>query len=262
MDSQQLPLCSDVLLDYLYEKNEHPSSSATFAMLKDRTLARLISVYDMVPQPIISAARIEEKLKQLLKEYALVKKNSPTSPKAEKSKLSLANLFDISKCKCPMEPVFGKGKMVCKCDPNDRIHQSEYEFIKDQRSSARKMVISAQVDHFLSDRFEDMVVRKQLWDLSSTQDQLAPHLAPSSPQLIATRTWGKQYDFAGQELELEDMSDRSFAPPPFPMKKLCLLDKKQCHISDRNWASNRLMSNVLSHSAETVNVATEDINMV
>ena len=104
MDSQQLPLCSDVLLDYLYEKNEHPSSSATFAMMKDRTLARLISVYDMVPQPIISAARIEEKLKQLLKEYALVKKNSPTSLKPEKFKLSLANLFDISKCKCPMEP--------------------------------------------------------------------------------------------------------------------------------------------------------------
>ena len=40
------------------------------------------------------------------------------------------------------------------------------------------------------------------------------------------------------------------------------MDQKQCHVSDRKGASNRLASKVLTHGAETVNSATEDIHVV
>ena len=65
---------------------------------------------------------ISIKTKNLLKSYEEAKKKLD-GPKATKFVDNLDNLFDISRCKCPMIPVFQRNVMNCKCPHEDRIHE-------------------------------------------------------------------------------------------------------------------------------------------
>ncbi len=191
MPCRQLPLNKEVLLHYHKSKMDS-KSNASFNELKESTITVLISLDNKVPQPIISQTGIEKKLKKLLKDYEDAKKGSETSKKAMKFKEQLNSLFDISCCKCPMTPSFAKSMMVCNCEPENKIHEKEFLFIKDQRS-VRTMYISDRIDKRTSEQYEQKVVCRQTRELTSVECEPPVSDLPPMPQLTRTRQIQKDY---------------------------------------------------------------------
>ena len=159
MSISQLPTCKDVLCDYYFQKQEL-SENTPFNELKNLTIDKVIDLYKKVPQVTVTKERANNKLKGFLNDYSNAKKYDKKSPKVKSFLGKLQTLFDISSCKCPMQKKFTKGTMICSCKPENKILETEFEFMSDQRGT-RLMHLSPEVDDQLTEQYVATHERRQ-----------------------------------------------------------------------------------------------------
>ena len=145
-----LPTNFEVVQHYFYlrkklEDSDPKFSSKTpsFSDLKDSLVNDVTAVWNKASLPIVTRQRVSGQCKNLVTKFQAARKRAKRRKLNEVSEEWLQNLFDISKCKCPIEESskLRNKKLLCSCDFKDRIPEKEVAFIKDQRSE-RKMIIS------------------------------------------------------------------------------------------------------------------------
>ena len=150
MKDNILPTNFEVVQHYFYlRKNladsdsKFSSKTPSFSDLKDSVVNDVIAVWSKASLPTVSRQRVVGQSRNLISKFEAARKRAKRRKSSEVSEEWLQNLFDISKCKCPIEesPKIRSNKLLCSCDFKDRIPEKEITFIKDQRSE-RKMVIS------------------------------------------------------------------------------------------------------------------------
>ena len=227
LKATQLTTCRDILLDFHHQKDINPKSNTSFNDCKLETVRKLIELYNKVPCVTISRKHAENKLFRLVKNYKAVKKLSANNLKTEKFKQKLGALFDISACTCKMIPKFAKGVMLCSCPFPVRIHEKEYEFLKDQRGE-RKMMISATVDVATTVIYDARTKRRKIDHIRTpTTSSEGPTSAPPSPRKPLQRTRGLQLHLEEQDQTDDCVRDPNYHSPFKVVKKLKLMDSEQ-----------------------------------
>ena len=157
----QLPTKKECLLEYLFQYSNHPKNNPSFLDLKDPIIEKLISIYQKVPQAVISKSGVEKKIKDLVERFNKIKKSDIKSSKVRAFQSEMDCIFDISYCKCPLRKEFSKNMMSCTCPPDFRIHESKFDFICDQRGQ-REMEITNKVDKTLTSKINQTVGNRNL----------------------------------------------------------------------------------------------------
>ena len=92
----QLPTKKEVLLEYLFQYSSHPKNNPSFMDLKDPIIEKLISIYQKVPQAIISKHGVEKKIRDLVDRFNKIKKSDVKSSKVRDFQSDMDAIFDIS----------------------------------------------------------------------------------------------------------------------------------------------------------------------
>ena len=260
---KKLPTKYDILLEYEKRKSElNERINAKFQTIKNDIVSKLITIYEKVPQPTIKLKSVENKLKALVTKYDNIKKY-PYQSQTVKNFIEQAHyLFNISYCTCQMKSEFARGLMICSCPAQFKILESEYEFIKDQRSG-RKMVITDEIDPQGSQEIQARVLRReqvknQTEDKEKTVDEGIPS---SSDYVLSSRTRKINRDYSEMDVSEpnDDDDDKDYAPnQDSKVAKVKLIDSTQCHTADKKAVSNRALATILKNDANKVNEATRD----
>ena len=151
-----LPTNKEVLQLYFFKRSFLQQTDAkfiskipTFQDVKYDVAADVKTLWTKASSPILSKSRIQAKLRNIVQKFNATKKRASKSGKKNLREDWFSELFDISPCKCKSSAnplvLFWKGKYACKCPFQQRIHEKEFEFLKDQRSN-RRMTITAEID--------------------------------------------------------------------------------------------------------------------
>jgi len=257
LSGRSLPTYKDVMRHYLLcrfelkvTKKEPPIYS-----ICQRVASDVLDIWNKESIPTVTQTRVvkllqdyHSKYRTLLKPYKSRQNNSSYIDKITLFKNdAVAKLFDISACKCV-------SFSSCSCSREKKIPQIEQQFIMDQRTQRKLIIVS--VDIATSVKCKKRETRKE-FPVLTMQDQPSTSAARTVMEGLVSSTESSsesiasEYEPCGRTLRRIEAQNKQLENPKVSLENFAVL-------SDKTGVSDRAAATLASAMLEGVGLVTEE----